>query len=242
MSKQIQDYLRTTLPIQGVPFDHLSRLGRVNLELIIKYFDYLLLYEKDREINTVTRNYLNTVLIKTPQVGSDLPVLPSLRNRFYVSQGDEVMLYVGRNSERYWVDSSPKRYSWIYGVVLGRGVFIDIVDIFTHQGLDRPMSEYRGRLHEIDLESPLFFKRDEFLQLQKMVKNEINPDFLKVFGLNSRTQDSKFHNPVILFSKVVSPHIEAPTEKERQILHNTLLQYCADVLEVDLRKPSLQTV
>lgn len=177
---------------------------------------------------------LEEVLSECQDYQKDYPVLPALRNEWYLKKGDDIMFRVRMNSQHYWnpKDKITKRYSWIYGKVhkVGAG----IVDVFTHQGLDLPMTSYRGRARDIELESPHLFKREEFLKLRSLIKDKSDDIFLKIFFANS---NRKMHNLSYqtLLARLTSPFIEAETEEERQSLEVQLLDYAEHVLRVDLR-------
>jgi hypothetical protein len=245
MPQNVNSYLENTLPLKGVNARNLYLIGKPSLEILIKFFKYKALYGGEySEMDKSTAWYLRKhILGKVPPCSNDYPVLPCIRNEFYLSQGDEVVLYVGTQSERYWEVGAKDRYGWIYGRV--HRVNIGLVEVFTNQALNHSISEYEGHMREIDLESPILFKRDEFVKFRRKLgdrKDNKFLDFWKIFELNCMLELSKWKNPHDFNLHVIHSPVEAFTEAERKVVEEKLLSYVDKFPDVNLKKSILQVV
>lgn len=110
------------------------------------------------------------------------PVLPTLRNSKHFVTGDDVMVFIGKNSISDNGKGIISPYNWVCGKTLlctdhsdEQPIFICMNNEFNKGG------SMNGSYWSILSTSPFVFKRKEFYQMREMLRSNEDPEFIKVF-------------------------------------------------------------
>lgn len=153
------------------------------------------------------------------------PVLPSLRNSKHFIAGDDVMVFIGKNSIVNNETRITSPYNWVCGKALlctdhpdEQPIYICMNNRFNMNG------SMKGHFWQTLTTSPFVFKRKEFYQMREMLRSNQDPEFIKIFFACCEVSPERYsimriHNPQFLETLILDDKVEEITDK--QLKENT---------------------